>query len=79
MAANRQSGVSVIVVHGHVWGSFTEVESRSQANSALAFLSSQQPHWHHWSNLYRRKQYAQRAIRPVTAVARCCPSDRAVF
>lgn len=24
MTANRQSGVSVSVVHGHVWGSFTE-------------------------------------------------------
>ena len=41
LTANRQSGVSVIVVHGHRLGSFTEVGSRSQRNSAPDFLTSQ--------------------------------------
>jgi hypothetical protein len=26
MTASRQSGVSVSMLHGHLWGSFTEVE-----------------------------------------------------
>ena len=41
MTANRQSSVSVCVVHGHLRGSFTEVGSRSQGNSAPDHLSSQ--------------------------------------
>ena len=43
MTANRQSSVSVCVVHGHLRGSFTEVGSRSQGNSAPEFLDSQWP------------------------------------
>jgi len=43
MTVNRQSGVSVSVVHGHLRGSFTELGSRSQVNSAPDFLTRQLP------------------------------------
>lgn len=45
MTADRQADVSVKVVHGHRWGSFTENEDSVTGNSAPVFPNHQSLHW----------------------------------